>query len=317
MLPRGPSADDPVVARLLARCHFPPPGSEVSCAVSGGADSTALLALAVAASLDVTAVHVDHGLREGSCADGDVVAAIATRWGAGTLTHRVVITPGANLEARAREARRGVLPGDALYGHTADDLAETVLMRILRGTGPSGLAAMDRRTHPLLDLRRADTVALCMHLGVEPLEDPTNVSPQFTRNRVRHEVMPLLGDVSGRDVVPLLCRLAELAGEDAEVIAEAASHLEPTDAAVLSAAPPALASAAFRAWWQHRTGSAYPPGREAISRVMRVASGKSRSCDVVGGWRVSRSAGRLSLVPPDRDRSGSAETSGLTSSDDE
>lgn len=302
---------------MVARCHFPPSGSAVSCAVSGGADSTALLALAVAASLDVTAVHVDHGLRETSRADGEVVAEIATAWGAGTLTHRVVVAEGPNLEARAREARRRVLPQDTLYGHTADDLAETVLLRILRGTGPSGLAAMSPQTHPLLGLRRADTVALCEHLGVEPLEDPTNTSPRFTRNRVRHEVIPLLDDVAGRDVVPLLCRLAELAGEDADLIADAASMLDPTDATALSAAPPALASAAFRGWWQRRTASAYPPGREATARVLRVASGESRSCDVVGGWRVSRSAGRLSLVPPEADRSGSTGTPGLTSSDDE
>ena len=303
--------------RLLARCHFPPPGSTVTCAVSGGADSTALLALAVASSLDVTAFHVDHGLREASCTDGEVVATIATRWGARASSARVVVSEGPNLEARAREARRGVLPDDALYGHTADDLAETVLLRILRGTGPSGLAAMDRATHPLLDLRRAETVALCEHLGVDPLVDPTNTSPRFTRNRVRREVLPLLDDVAGRDVVPLLCRLADLAGEDAELIAEAAADLAPTAAEALSAAPPAVASAAFRAWWMECTAMAYPPGREAIGRVLRVASGESRSCDVVGGWRVTRSAGRLTLVPPDPDRSGSTESPGLTSSDDE
>ena len=205
----------------------------------------------------------------------------------------------------------------ALVQSMADDLAETVLLRILRGTGPSGLAAMDRATHPLLDLRRAETVALCEHLGVDPLVDPTNTSPRFTRNRVRREVLPLLDDVAGRDVVPLLCRLADLAGEDAELIAEAAAELDPTAAEALSAAPPAVASAAFRAWWMECTAMAYPPGREAIGRVLRVASGESRSCDVVGGWRVTRSAGRLTLVPPDPDRSGSTESPGLTSSDDE
>ncbi len=314
---RRPDADDPAVDSLLARCHFPPPGSVVTCAISGGADSTALLALAVAAALDVTAVHVDHGLRPESSDDAEFVARLAAGWGVRSRIERVEVDGGANLEARARAARRGVLPEGTLYGHTADDLAETVLLRMLRGTGPSGLAAMDAGTHPLLGLRRAETVALCAHLGVVPIQDPTNVSPRFTRNRVRHEVLPLLEDVAGRDVVPLLCRLAELAGEDAELIEQIASGLDPTDASAMSTAPVAMASAAFRMWWQRVTSSAYPPDREAIGRVLVVAAGEARACDVARGWRVARSAGRLRLEAPEADRSGSVAHPGLTSSDDE
>ena len=167
---------DPVIGALLERCAFPPPGSAVTCAVSGGADSTALVALAVAAGLHVRAVHVDHGLRDGSGAEAARVAAVLAPWGVPCASVTATVAPGGDLEARARAARMGALPPDALFGHTADDQAETVLLRVLRGTGPTGLAAMRPDRHPMLRLRRDQTRALCAHLGVTPFEDPSNGS---------------------------------------------------------------------------------------------------------------------------------------------
>src|SRR3954468_16835813 len=120
---------------LLGRCRFPAPGTSVTCAVSGGADSLALLVLACAAGLSVTAVHVDHGLRPRSEAEAHVVQEAATRFGARFRAEAVHVGDGANLEARARAARYAVLPPDVLTGHTADDQAETVLVNVLRGAG--------------------------------------------------------------------------------------------------------------------------------------------------------------------------------------
>ncbi|MCB1016512.1 MAG: 7-cyano-7-deazaguanine synthase, partial [Acidimicrobiales bacterium] len=95
----------------------------MTCAVSGGPDSLALLALAVAAGLEVTAVHVDHGLRPGSGREAEVVEAAAERFGARFSARRVTVVEGPNLEARARAARYAALPPDACTGHTADDQA--------------------------------------------------------------------------------------------------------------------------------------------------------------------------------------------------
>ena len=139
---------DPRVAALLARCSFPPAGTAVDCAVSGGADSLALLVLAVAAGCSVTAIHVDHGLREGSAGEADVVAAAAARFGARFRAERVDVASGPNLEARARAARYAVLPADVLLGHTADDQAETILINLLRGAGVGGLTGMRRDASP-------------------------------------------------------------------------------------------------------------------------------------------------------------------------
>lgn len=302
--PRTPRPDDPFVAELLARCTFPSGSTSLTCAVSGGADSTALLALASATGRPVTAVHVDHGLRPGSEHDAAHVERVATAWGASFRGERVALRGGPDLEQRARDARRAVLPPGTLHGHTADDQAETVLLRLLRGTGPSGLAAMRAATHPMLALRRTDTRALCAHLGVEPLEDPSNEDPRFVRNRVRHEVLPLLDSVAERDVVPLLSRLASLAAADADLIEQLAGELDPTDAAALAAAPTPVAAAAWRRWWSTTTGAAHPTDLAATERVLDVAAGRARSCDVADGWRVGRTAGRLRLERDERRPSG-------------
>jgi tRNA(Ile)-lysidine synthase len=290
------------LAALAARCDLPPAGAAVTCAVSGGADSLALLALAAAAGAAVTAVHVDHGLRPGSAAEAGVVAAAAARFGAAFRAERVLVAAGPNLEARARAARYAVLPADALTGHTADDQAETVLLNLMRGSGLDGLAAMrpDRR-RPLLGLRRQETRALCTALGLEPVDDASNRDPAFTRNRVRHEVLPLLDDVARRDVVPLLVRLAANAREALDHLDDALdlAGLDVTDAAALAAAPPALAHRALRAWLRATDpDEAHPPEAAAVGRVLAVARGDAVGTDVGGGWQVRRSQGRLRLVPP-------------------
>src|SRR5207248_2070138 len=95
---------------LLPRCTFPAPGTEVTCAVSGGADSLALLLLATAAGCQVTAVHVDHGLRDGSAGEAELVEAVARRVGAGFRAERAQVAPGPNLEERARQVRYSMLP---------------------------------------------------------------------------------------------------------------------------------------------------------------------------------------------------------------
>ena len=204
---------------LLARCTFPPAGTHVTCAVSGGADSLALLVLAVAAGGDVTAVHVDHGLRPGSAAEAEFVRAAADRLGAAFRAETVDVAPGPNLEARARAARYAVLPPDVLTGHTADDQAETVLLNLMRGSGLDGvrgIGAPARR--PLLEIRRRETHALCAAEGLTPVVDESNNDPAFSRNRVRHELLPLLGDIGRRDPVPLLCRLAEHAVDEVALL---------------------------------------------------------------------------------------------------
>jgi len=282
-------------ADLRARCSFPPPGSEVTCAVSGGADSLALLVLAVDHGCDTTAVHVDHGLRPGSERERDVVAAVARTWGAAFRSVTVEVAAGPNLEARARRARYAALPRDALTGHTADDQAETVLLNLLRGAALDGLTGFDPVRRPLRWLRRYETHKLCADLGIQPVHDPSNDDRRFRRNRVRHEVLPLLDAVAERDVAALLARQAEHLRADAELLEALAGAIDPTDARALAAAPEPLAVRAVRRWL--RAGhEQHPPDAATVARVLAVARGEAVGCEVGDGRAVRRRAQRLYLA---------------------
>ena len=222
------------VDALIERCTFPLPCTAIDCAVSGGADSLALLVLGVHAGCAVHAIHVDHGLRAGSAAEADVVAAASERFGARFSALSVEVGVGPNLEARARQARYGALPPAVCTGHTADDQAETILLALLRGSGPACMGAMSPSVQrPLLGLRRHETEAVCRAFGLEPVLDPSNHDPRHRRNRIRHEVLPLLADVADRDLVPVLVRQGELFRDTAEVLVRAAESVDPTDAAAL------------------------------------------------------------------------------------
>jgi len=287
------------VAALIDRCTFPGPGTSIDCAVSGGADSLALLVLGIHSGCAVHAIHVDHGLRAGSAAEAEVVAAAAERFGARFSALSVQVGGGPNLEERARQARYGVLPPGVCTGHTADDQAETILLALLRGSGPAGMGAMSPSVQrPLLGIRRHETEAVCRAFGLDPILDPSNDDPRHRRNRIRHEVLPLLADVADRDLVPVLVRQGELFRDTAEVLVRAAEFLDPTDAAALRSSPRGVAREAIRSWIRGAWSSPHPPDLAAVDRVLSVAALDTRATDVGSGWRVERTAGRLRLVAP-------------------
>jgi tRNA(Ile)-lysidine synthase len=250
-------------------------------------------------------------LRPGSAAEADVVAGAAARFGAAFESVRLELADGPNLEARARTARHGALGVDAATGHTADDQAETVLANLLRGAGVDGLAGMRAGArHPILALRRSETVALCAELGLEPVIDPSNDDPRFLRNRIRHELLPLCSALAGRDLVPVLARQAELLAGDADVLAALSELVDPTDGRAVSAVPEPVARRAVRSWL--KGDDEHPPSLAAVERVLAVARGQARATELPGGKRVNRSGGRLSMAsgevpvqsPRDRSRKG-------------
>jgi tRNA(Ile)-lysidine synthase len=292
-----------LVATLLPHCTFASidrPGPEgVICGVSGGADSLALLVLAAAwfGPRRVTAFHLDHGWRpDAAPAEADVVAAAAALLDTGFRSERLDVEPGSNLEARSRIARHRVLGPDALLGHTADDQAETLLINLARGAGPTGLGGIrPGPRHPILTLRRTETVRVCALAGFEPVQDPSNHDPRFVRTRMRNELLPLLADIADRDPVPLLNRTADLSREAADEITRRADELDPTDTRALRRAPRAVVSAALRDWL--RTPDGHPPSAGEVERVLAVVENRVKACELAGGRRVSRSDGRLILHP--------------------
>jgi tRNA(Ile)-lysidine synthase len=271
---------------------------------SGGADSLALLALAVDAALAPVAVHVDHGLRPGSDREAAVVADVAARLGARFDARRVKVAEGANLEARARTSRYDALEAArvehgataVLVGHTADDQAETVLLNLLRGSGSAGLAGMPARrgnvVRPLLGSRRADVRAECARRELVPVDDPSNDDLVFRRNWIRHEVLPLLERGAGRDLTPVLARQAEVLRAESDFLDGLARAAWPGDAGArardLAALPEPLARRAVRCWL-----GPPPPALEEVDTVLAVARNERRAVDLAGGRRVRRSGGMM------------------------
>lgn len=202
------------------------PVEAVAVAVSGGPDSMALLhalsCLKERLDFRLLALSIDHGLRAESGSEVELVRGFAESLGVPFRSERLALDPGGNLQARAREARYEALlraaheelgPGALLAtAHHADDRAETVLLRLLRGTSPEGLAVLPILSGPLLrplvGARRTDILAHNERHQVPSVHDPSNDNPRFLRVRVRRELLPLLEDLSP-GMVEKLCSLAE------------------------------------------------------------------------------------------------------------
>jgi tRNA(Ile)-lysidine synthase len=204
-------------------------GETVLTAVSGGADSVALLdvfhSLASEWRLTLHAIHVHHGLRPQAEADADFVRGLCARVGVPLHVEYVSVRrepPWEGLEAEARRARYGAFREVArrtgaqriATAHTADDQAETVLMRLLEGAGPRGLAGIAPTRglliRPLLGARRADVEAHLRARGIGWVEDASNRDTRFLRNRIRHEVLPFLAQAIEPSIIDHLARSAAL-----------------------------------------------------------------------------------------------------------
>ncbi len=312
--PSGPSSvRDPAIgdATTADFAGLTPP---VVVACSGGADSIGLLVLAADAGLAPIAVHVDHGLRADSADDVEVVAVAARQLGVGWHTVAVVVAPGSNLEARARsaryaalhDARRDLGASAILVGHTADDQAETVLLNLLRGSASAGLAGMAPRrgvvARPLLGVRRAAVRAVAVGRGLPVVEDPTNADTRWRRAWIRHEVLPLLERGAQRDLVPVLTRQADVFRSESEFLdglgdelLTAAQGPDADGLAVLPlrSAPEVVARRALRRW----VGTP-PPSVDEVERMLTVVRGDRVACELAGGRRVRRAAGRVLVDDP-------------------
>ena len=254
--PRGPLRACSLAVRASLTSFIDEAGAPPALVVglSGGADSLALalttIDVAARAGIPVVTVTVDHGLRAGSGEEARRVADLAASLGARAVVETVSVEGPGGPEGSARDARRAALRAVArregapiLLGHTMDDQAETVLLRLARGSGPSSLRAIapisrddDGVTwlRPLLGLRRKDTEQACAQAGLAPLQDPTNDidgpwraadgSP-LRRSALRHAAIPALASALGVDPVPALARTAALCAADDDALTRWASAL--------------------------------------------------------------------------------------------
>ena len=274
-------------------------GELVLAAVSGGADSLALAAAlaheAPRAGMRAGAVTVDHGLQQGSAGRARAVVAAVEELGLEPALATVVVVRGAGgPEAAARRARYDALTAAAdetgaaavLLGHTLDDQAETVLLRLARGSGARSLAGMPARTglfrRPFLGVRRAQTAAACAALGLPAWTDPHNADPAYARSRVRADALPALERALGPGVAEALARSADLLRRDADALddlaAKALAAVTATDGGLdidrLAGLDGAIRTRVLRA---AAIAAGAPPGALSSTHVSALAA-------LVTGW---------------------------------
>lgn len=320
------------------RLALPSAEARVIVAVSGGADSVALLLsldellAAQRLSISLTIAHLDHGLRETSQGDARWVEDLARRLGYGFELERVYVKERAerasdNLEQAARRARYEFLArisasgGKAqavLTAHTMDDQAETVLLRLMRGSGAEGLGGMEPvrlldsqsdvlLARPLLSwARRAETEEYCRVRKVEFRVDEMNEDEAFARVRVRKRLLPLMQGFNAR-VVEGLARTAQLLREDArtldglaallleEALAGCAANAPGLSVKILANAPVSLRRRALRLWLAAARGDLRRLEMVHLLAVEGLFTGErgGRVVELPGGATVSRRRGYL------------------------
>ncbi|HVF22575.1 MAG TPA: tRNA lysidine(34) synthetase TilS [Pyrinomonadaceae bacterium] len=321
------------------KLNLPMSEETIVVAVSGGADSVALL-LALAElksasklSVNICVAHLDHKLRKTSANDARWVSDLAARLGFQTVIGRSKVAEIAranndNLEQAAREARYAFLERTAkrksapyvLTAHTMDDQAETVLLRLMRGSAGAGLGGMEamrplgnsvQLVRPLLWARRSDTESYCRLRKTTFLIDEMNNNPGFARVRVRQQLLPLMQSFNNR-IVEAISRTAAQLREDRAVLFSGSQDLmgraslrgeadegETTtpalDVKVLAAEPPALRRRALRQWISQARGSARRLEMVHLLAVEKLLEGTAggRTVELPGGGRVRRSKNRL------------------------
>jgi tRNA(Ile)-lysidine synthase len=296
--------------------------------LSGGPDSVALLDALVAVAderaIRVHAAHLDHRLRPEAAQDAAFCARLCAQLGVPLHTASADVAARAardrrGLEAAARRERYAFLRGTAaecgarfvLVGHNQDDQAETLLLRLLRGAGTRGLGAMRPRrgmvVRPLLGVSRTQILAHLQMRGQDFVLDPSNADAAFTRNRVRHEVLPVLALLNPR-IAASLARTARLLARDERALqglARAAAGQWQRSAAggiaipvaLLRSLPPAIATRVLLAGLR-RTGGRRNVGAlhvEALLRLGRSRSGNGRRLELPGGRQAGLDHGHLTL----------------------
>lgn len=313
--------------RVLLEQQLVRPGDHIVLAVSGGADSTAL-ALAFAAirrklKLRLTLAHLHHGLRgKEADADADFVRQLGQNLRIPVEIGRAQVRrqreSGQSLEMAAREARyrflmrvaRKVGAQRIATAHTADDQAETILLRLARGTGWQGLGGIPPVSErggiyiirPFLNLRREEIVSFLKKRRCLWREDSSNLSSDFLRNRVRHEILPFLETRLNPRIREALCRLAEIARAESDWLEnEAAQRMrtlrDPRRPSALKLAefndlPIPFQRRIIYRWLLERRVAPESIDFELVERIRSLAAGSRRSARIVcpGGVRAVREA---------------------------
>src|SRR5215217_3614007 len=280
--------------------------------VSGGPDSVALLRAVVALGGEPVVLHVDHGLRgEESREDAEFVRELCRRLNVRCEVQRLGLEDSSNLQERARDERyklagevaAGMGLGVIATAHTADDVAETVLMNLARGTGLRGLAGIPpvrgKIQRPLIGRTRSEVLDYLKELDQPYRTDPTNLTGKYARNRVRLEVLPILEELYPAAAANI-ARAASLVREDLEILEELATGtLEMRGEEVvlplagLMELRPSLRRHAVRLAYTTVVPDATPLPSNVVEGVLGLLEGRegTRTLDLPGGVVASGRSG--------------------------
>ncbi len=271
--------------------------------LSGGGDSVCLLDVCVRLGARVSALHVNHGLREGAADDERFCRELCERLAVPLVVEAVSLPEEGNLQAAARDARYAAAErhaeGDYAAAHTASDQAETVLYRLATSPGRRALLGMEPRrgrlVRPLLEVSREEVREYLRSKGLAWREDPSNADPRFARSRARTELVPALrslGPAAERNVAETALMLREEAEVLDAAAAEALAGLGGGPAVELSRLrelEPALARLVLR-----RLAGDAPLSRAEVDRLLTLGdAGGTRSLDLGGGLRAVSEYGVL------------------------
>jgi tRNA(Ile)-lysidine synthase len=268
--------------------------------LSGGGDSVCLLDVAVRLGAEVSALHVNYGLREGAEPDETFCRELCDRLGVPLVVERVRLPGGGNLQEQAREVRYGLAErhaeDDYAAAHTATDQAETVLYRLAVSPGRRALVGMDARrgrlVRPLLGATREEARAYCVARGLDWREDPSNADRRFARARVRQDVLPALKQLNPA-AERAIVETARLLRDETDVLdrvtAEALEALGGGPAVPLSELrlqPPAVARLVLRSLAEAASGSRRALSRQEADAVLGLEEAGTRSLDLGGDLRA-------------------------------
>ncbi|HEX2070699.1 MAG TPA: tRNA lysidine(34) synthetase TilS [Thermoleophilaceae bacterium] len=291
---------DPGAALAAARSSgLVRPGEPLLVMLSGGADSVCLLDVAQRLGADVTALHVNYGLREASDADERHCRDLCAASGVELIVETISLPPEGNVQALARDARYRLAErhasGDYAAAHTLSDQAETVLYRLAVSPGRRALLGMEPRrgmlVRPLLEATAEETRAHCRAHDLAWREDASNSDPRFARARVRHGLLQTLREVSPsaeRTIAETAAQLREEADVLDAAVADALERLgggPAVEAAALADLGPGLARLILRRLAERAAGAPHPLSRTDVAAILALAGARTshHSADVAPG----------------------------------
>ena len=285
------------------------PGDTVICAVSGGADSVAMLfalyLLREKLGITLEAAHFNHNLRgEESLRDETFARELCARYEIPLHVASGEIRPGKKgLEAAARDARYAFLeslPGKIATAHTADDNAETILMHLVRGTGLKGLGGIapqrGKLIRPMLGITRREVEDFLAEWHLPHVEDSTNETDAFLRNRLRHHVMPLLAAENPR-IAENLSQLALRLREDEACLSQLSSYETLPEVETLRTLPSAVRSRMLERFLKENGVREPEDVHIAQAEALVFSDSPSASAAFPGGVTLSRQYGHLTANP--------------------